>query len=420
MKKALLTYFIGLSFGLIAQENPIISGCFTNFPDSISSIKIAYPRMASLSVRENIPVFNGCFELDWKHPERGVFVVYIDGDHTFDFVISTGNVQFTGDYNKIRNVLIEGAGNDEFDAFKKFAAKKDVQEEQMRAYLLEIKDTALKDFLLPQILPLNSDTNVYWLRAHFWDYTNLKSRSTLINPFFENNRKIYFDQVLGHEPDTIIFYLNRLFSQPMDIQVKKFLVSVLTYQYETSSFMGEDAVFVWLANKFYNTGFADWMSKEDLAKIRTKSEGLATELIGNPAKNFPFDTRDGNRMLLSEVESPITILYFWSSECGHCRQETPKLKALYDEYKDRGVQVVAITLELELDNWNTFIEKYDLDWLNGFESDYDRPNFQWFYYIPSTPKKLILDANKNIIAKNLDIETTMRTFLDDYLAEETH
>ena len=92
--------------------------------------------------------------------------------------------------------------------------------------------------------------------------------------------------------------------------------------------MGEDAVFVWLANKFYNTGFADWMSKEDLAKIRTKSEGLATELIGNPAKNFPFDSRDGNRMLLSEVESPITILYFWSSECGHCRQETPKLEAL--------------------------------------------------------------------------------------------
>ena len=52
--------------------------------------------------------------------------------------------------------------------------------------------------------------------------------------------------------------------------------------------MGEDAVFVWLAKKFYNSGFVDWMSNEDLAKIRTKSEGLATELIGNQAKNFPL------------------------------------------------------------------------------------------------------------------------------------
>ena len=375
--------------------------------------------MASLSVREKIPVFNGCFEIEWKHPERGVFVVYMDAEHTFDFVISHGNIQFTGDFNKIRNVLIEGPGNDEFEVFKKLAAKEDAQEEQMRAFLLEMKDTALKDFLLPQIIPLNSDTNIFWLRSHFWDYTNLKSRSTLINPFFEKNRKIYFEQVLGHEPDTIIFYLEKLFSQTLDTQVKKFLVSVLTYQYETSTYMGEDEVFVWLANKFYNTGFADWMSKEDLAKIRTKSEGLATELIGNPAKNFPFDTREGNRMLLSEVESPITILYFWSSECGHCRKETPKLKELYDEYKHKGVQVVAISLEVELDNWNKFIVEYDLDWVNGFESDYDRPNFQWFYYIPSTPKKLILDADKNIIAKNLEIETTMKTFLDDYLADKS-
>ena len=34
MKKALLTYFIGLSLGLFAQENPIISGCLTNFPET--------------------------------------------------------------------------------------------------------------------------------------------------------------------------------------------------------------------------------------------------------------------------------------------------------------------------------------------------------------------------------------------------
>ena len=208
MKISLLTYFIGLSFGVLAQKTPMISGCFTNFPDSISSVSIAYARMEGLVIRESVPILHGCFELEWNHPERGVFVVYIDSEHTFDFVISSGNIQFSGDFENIQNVLIEGPGNDEFQAFKNFAAKKDVQEEQMRAFLLEMTDTALKDFLLPQILPLNNDTNIVWLRTHFWDYTNLKSKSTLINPFFENNRKVYLDKVLGHEPDTIIFYLD--------------------------------------------------------------------------------------------------------------------------------------------------------------------------------------------------------------------
>ena len=63
------------------------------------------------------------------------------------------------------------------------------------------------------------------------------------------------------------------------------------------------------------------------------------------------------------------------------------------------------------------IDEYDLDWINGFESIMTDQTFNGSITFP-TPKKLILDADKNIIAKNLDVETTMRTFLDDYLAEK--
>ena len=415
MKKILLFSFALLSLGVSAQENPVISGCFTNLPDTTSSIKIAFLKGNGLSVKSEFPIKNGCFSGAWEHAEQGIFIAYIDGSHTFDFVVSDGDVVLEGDYNNIQATVRKGPGHDEFEAFKTLLST-GPKEDQIREYLLGMQDVGLKEFLLPQLLPLNPDTNVYWLRGHFWDYTNLESASTLINPFFEKNRDLYFDQVLGHDPDTIISYLNALFAQPMEEDVKKVLVSTATYKYETSKYMGEDKVFVWLAQKFYNSGFADWMSKEDLGKIKEKSEGLATELIGNPARDFAFDTEDRGRIKLSEVQSPVTILYFWDSECGHCRKETPRLKELYDEYKDKGVEVVAITLENEFTGWKKYIEEHDLDWVNGFESNFDRPNFLWYYYIPSTPKKLILDADKKIIAKNLDVETTMRTFLDDYLA----
>jgi thiol-disulfide isomerase/thioredoxin len=109
-------------------------------------------------------------------------------------------------------------------------------------------------------------------------------------------------------------------------------------------------------------------------------------------------------------------LYFWDSTCGHCKKETPRLKEFYDEYKDKGVEIVALTLENEFTGWKKYIQENDLDWINGFESDFDRPNFLWYYYIPTTPKKLVLGPDKSIIAKNLDVETTLRTFIDDYLA----
>jgi len=412
MKKFTLLLLAFFSVQLSAQN---ISGCITSMPDSISNIKVAYVRGKGLAVKQEILVKNGCFNAAWEHPEQGIFIIYIDGDHTFDMVISNGDLKIQGDYNALENVELSGPGIEEFSGFKGLL-KSGPNEDQIRNYLLSIKDDGLREFLLPQILPLNSDTNVYWLRSHFWDYTNLRSKSTIINPFFEKNREIYFEQVLGHDPDTVIKQLNKLLNSPMDNQVRKVLVSTATYHYETSNYMGEDKVFVWLAQTFYNSGFADWMEKDDLAKIKEKSDGLSTELIGNPARDFAFDTKDRGRIKLTDVQSPITILYFWDSTCGHCKKETPRLKKLYEEYKDRGLEVVAITLENEFTSWNKYIAENELTWINGYESDFERPNFLWYYYIPTTPKKLILNADKIIIAKNLDIETNMRTFLDDYLA----
>ena len=412
MKRFLTISFILIAQYLLAQS---IQGCLTSLPDSVSNIKIAYLKGKGLAVKQEIPVKNGCFNADWEHPERGIFIVYVDGEHTFDMVVSDGTLNIQGDYNDLANVKLSGPGISEFDGFKNLLKSKP-SDSETREYLLGIQDEALRDFLLPQIIPMTPDTNVYWLRKHFWDYTDLNSKSTLINPFFEKNRKIYYEQVLGHDPDTAIKHMNRLFNGQMDDQIRKVFVSTATYHYETSNYMGEDKVFVWLAQTFYNSGFADWMDKDDLAKIKEKSDGLSTELIGNPARDFAFDTRDKGRIKLSEVQSPITILYFWDSTCGHCKKETPRLKKFYEEYKDKGVEVVAITLENEFTSWNKYIDQNELTWINGYESNFERPNFLWYYYIPSTPKKLVLDKDKKIIAKNLDVETTLRSFIDDYLA----
>ena len=408
-----LLLFLLTSPSLIGQT--VIQGCVSNLPDSLSEAKVAFLRGKGLAVKENVPLLDGCFEVDWSHEERGIFIFYLDGGHTFDFVISDGPVNIEADYNELASAKVDGPGNEEFSDFKALLSTQP-GEDAIRAHLLNIANADLKEFLLPQMLPVGGDTNVYWLRSHFWDYTNLESATTLINPFFQKNRELYFDQVLGHQPDTIIYHLEWLFAQPMHVDVKRTLVSAATYHYETSKYMGEDEVFVWLATQFYRTDYADWVSKDDLAKIREKAEGLATELIGNPAPNFAFDTKDRGRIKLTDVESPITILYFWDSTCGHCRKETPRLKKFYEEYKDRGVEVVTITLENEFSDWEKYISEHQLTWINGYESDFERPNFLWYYYIPTTPKKLVLDKDKKIIAKNLDVETTLRTFIDDYLA----
>ena len=58
----------------------------------------------------------------------------------------------------------------------------------------------------------------------------------------------------------------------MDEQIRKVFISSATYHYETSNYMGEDKVFVWLAQTFYNTGYADWVSERKIWQKSKKNQ----------------------------------------------------------------------------------------------------------------------------------------------------
>ena len=181
--------FLASNTFLSAQSNPVLKGCIANLPDSVTSVKIAYLRGKGLAVKQDVPISTttGCFEAEWTQQERGIFVLYIDGMHTFDLVISDEILEISADYNALNEVQLQGPGINEFQAFKSLVSPVNgapPSEDEVRAFLLGIKDDALRDFLMPQLIPLNPDTNVFWLRSHFWDYTNLNSLSTFINPFF--------------------------------------------------------------------------------------------------------------------------------------------------------------------------------------------------------------------------------------------
>ena len=70
---------------------------------------------------------------------------YIDGSHTFDFVVSDGDVVLEGDYNNIQATVRKGPGHDEFEAFKTLLST-GPKEDQIRAYLLGMQDAGLKNF----------------------------------------------------------------------------------------------------------------------------------------------------------------------------------------------------------------------------------------------------------------------------------
>lgn len=65
--------------------------------------------------------------------------------------------------------------------------------------------------------------------------------------------------------------------------------------------------------------------------------------------DFTMTSMDGTEQSVSTLAAKhrITIIDFWASWCGPCRQEMPQLVELYNAYKDKGLGVIGVSLDEE-------------------------------------------------------------------------
>lgn len=63
---------------------------------------------------------------------------------------------------------------------------------------------------------------------------------------------------------------------------------------------------------------------------------------GHPAPDFTLTTLDGEEITLRELRGNPVVINFWGTWCGPCRAEMPAIEAVYNQYRDEGLVVLAI------------------------------------------------------------------------------
>lgn len=85
---------------------------------------------------------------------------------------------------------------------------------------------------------------------------------------------------------------------------------------------------------------------------------------GNEAPDFKLQQINENNELetiqLSDLEGKGVMLNFWGTWCKPCEAEMPFMQKLYPEYKDKGIEIVAVSLDATEFVVDRFIDKYDL------------------------------------------------------------
>jgi cytochrome c biogenesis protein CcmG, thiol:disulfide interchange protein DsbE len=72
---------------------------------------------------------------------------------------------------------------------------------------------------------------------------------------------------------------------------------------------------------------------------------------GSPGEKIPttpvaLQTLEGEARTLEEFRGQIVVLNFWATWCPPCLDEIPDLVALHEEYQDRGVVVVGVSMDV--------------------------------------------------------------------------
>lgn len=82
---------------------------------------------------------------------------------------------------------------------------------------------------------------------------------------------------------------------------------------------------------------------------------------GQLAPDFYLPTLQGKAVRLSELRGRPVVVNFWATWCTPCRREMPQFKAAYDQYRDRGLLVIAVNVQEPEGSVRQFAEEFGLD-----------------------------------------------------------
>jgi thiol-disulfide isomerase/thioredoxin len=194
-------------------------------------------------------------------------------------------------------------------------------------------------------------------------------------------------------------------------EMYKFLLNWLTDEYLNPKYMGQDAVFVHLFEKYHSKGVSSWLNEKQMEVITRRAYMQMANLIGEKAANLDMIDSAGKPSTLYDLDASYTIVVFWDPNCGHCKEELPKIDSVYKaSWKAAGVKVYAVMTEYDIPAWKKYIVEHKLgDWKHVYQTkemekattDAQRPGFRQLYDVTMTPTLYLLDNEKRIIGKKL-------------------
>jgi thiol-disulfide isomerase/thioredoxin len=109
---------------------------------------------------------------------------------------------------------------------------------------------------------------------------------------------------------------------------------------------------------------------------------------------FTYTTLDGKTIKLSDHAGKVVLVNIWAPWCGPCRYETPGFVKLYQEYKDKGFEILGVAVNTNQNDVKAFLQKYSVSWPNGISDEVGRQ-----YGVYGIPENNLFGPDGSLIKK---------------------
>ena len=139
------------------------------------------------------------------------------------------------------------------------------------------------------------------------------------------------------------------------------------------------------------------LALEQLSKIQPGAEAPEIDLVDAQGKKVSLKDFRGKKLLVD----------FWASWCPDCRKASPELVALYKEQKDKGLEILSISLDEDTSAWQAAIAKDQYTWPQALAKGVWQSDAALTYALRWIPTYMLLDKDGKILSRGIQLSSVI-------------
>lgn len=166
----------------------------------------------------------------------------------------------------------------------------------------------------------------------------------------------------------------------------------------------------------YDKFMAENQSPKLAAKLKAIHDKWEPIMPGKEVPDFTFSDIEGETVKLSDLKGTLVYVDIWATWCGPCIAEHPHWDKMKEEYEDKPVSFLTISIDNSKEPWEKMVKAKKMDGLQWFAENAWQSELAQHFNVNGIPRFLLLDQEGKIIDPSADRPSgDIRTTIDKYL-----